>query len=165
MSERSFDVVVIGAGPAGEVVRGPPGRRAASRSRSSRSTSSAASAPSTRCMPSKALLRPARCSPRRGASPARPRRSTALDVPAVLERRDEVIHHLDDDNADSRGSTPAASRSCAATDGSPASAPSQVGDETLTARRAVVIATGTDAADTADPRACARRARGPTARR
>ncbi len=80
MNERSFDVVVIGAGPGRRGQRRAAGRCATSRSRSSSSTSSAASAPSTAACRPRRCCAPARCWPRRGASRARRRRSTALDV-------------------------------------------------------------------------------------
>ena len=82
---------------------------------------------------------------------------------AVLERRDEVINHLNDDNQ-----TPwlkahgiALVRGHGRITGERTV---QVGDETLAARRGVVIATGTRRRCRPSP-ACARRARGPTARR
>ena len=115
------------------------------------------------CMPSKALLRPGQV-----LAEAKRIRGTAetidgLDVPAVFERRDEVINHLNDDNQtpwlDAHGI--ALVRGHGRITGERIV---QVGDETLTARRAVVIATGTEAASRRS-RACARRARGPTARR
>ena len=97
--------------------------------------------------------------PRRGA-----RRSTGLDVPAALARRDEVINDLDDD-----GQMPwLEARDIALVRGHgrlTGERTVQVGDETLAARRAVVIATGTERARAADPRAARGAARGPTARR
>jgi pyruvate/2-oxoglutarate dehydrogenase complex dihydrolipoamide dehydrogenase (E3) component len=68
-----------------------------------------------------------------------------LDVPAVLERRDEIVNHLNDDNQtpwlDAHGI--ALVRGHGRISGERTV---QVGDDTLTARRAVVIATGTEAA-------------------
>jgi dihydrolipoamide dehydrogenase len=94
-------------------------------------------------MPSKALLRPgqvlAEAHRVRGAAET----SDGVHVPATLERRDEVIHHLDDSVQvpwlEDKGivlvrghGRLAGARTVA------------VGDETLTARHAVVIATGTE---------------------
>ena len=91
-----FDVIVIGAGPAGEVAAG----RLASTASASRSSSAGSSAASARttpaCRPRACCARPRRW-PRRAASPA-PREAVTgeLDVAAVLRRRDEIIHELDD---------------------------------------------------------------------
>ena len=93
---RSFDVVVIGAGPAGEVAAGRLAERGLSVAIvEDRLVGGECSF--WACMPSKALLRPyeALAEARRipGAAEAITGR---LDVPAVLRRRDEVIHDLDD---------------------------------------------------------------------
>jgi pyruvate/2-oxoglutarate dehydrogenase complex dihydrolipoamide dehydrogenase (E3) component len=93
---RTFDVVVIGAGAAGEVAAG----RAAGHGLSVAIVEDrlvGGECSYWACMPSKALLRPyeALAEARRipGAAEAI---SGGLDVQAVLERRDEVIHGLDD---------------------------------------------------------------------
>src|SRR5919108_1985652 len=93
---RTFDVVVIGAGPAGEVAAGRLGAGGLSVAIvEDRLVGGECSY--WACMPSKALLRPyealeeARRIP--GAAQAIAGR---LDVQAVLDRRDEVIHDLDD---------------------------------------------------------------------
>src|SRR3954465_15681707 len=93
---RSYDVVGIGAGPAGEVAAGrlaDGGLEVAlveDRLVGGECSFWAG-------MPSKALLRPAELlaeGPRGpGAAEAGP---GSLDVTATLHRRDEVIHHLDD---------------------------------------------------------------------
>ena len=144
MSERSFDVVVIGAGPAGEVSAGrlaDAGLRVALVERELVGGECAFWA----CMPSKALLRPAEAlaEVRRipGAAEAV---SGDLDVDAALARRDEVIHHLDDSGGmpwlEKHGIELV--REHGRLDGERRV---RVGDDVLVAHRAVVIATGTGA--------------------
>jgi pyruvate/2-oxoglutarate dehydrogenase complex dihydrolipoamide dehydrogenase (E3) component len=96
MSEHSFDVIVIGAGPAGEVAAGrlaDAGLEVAVVEEHLVGGECSFYA----CMPSKALLRPAQALAEarrvRGAAEAA---AGTLDVRAVLRRRDEVIRHLDD---------------------------------------------------------------------
>lgn len=145
MDERTFDVIVIGAGPAGEVAAGRLGE-----------AGKAVAIVEQRliggecsfwgCMPSKALLRPgallAEVARVPGAAEAAGR---SVDVRATLERRDEVIHDLDDGDAvpwlRERGVTVV--RGHARLDGERAV---RVGDEVLRARDAVVLAVGTRAA-------------------
>jgi len=96
LKERELDVVVIGAGPAGEVAadrlaKGAKRVVVVERHLIGGECSFYA------CMPSKALLRPQQLLREAGRVPgAAQALSGALDVDAVLARRDEVIHDLDD---------------------------------------------------------------------
>jgi pyruvate/2-oxoglutarate dehydrogenase complex dihydrolipoamide dehydrogenase (E3) component len=139
---RSFDVVVIGAGPGGEVAAGrlaDAGLEVAIVE--DRKVGGECSF--WACMPSKALLRPAEilAEARRipGAAEAI---GGELDVPAVLARRDEVIHDLDDGAQlpwlEDRGI--ALYRGWGRLDGDKRVV---VGEETIEVRRAVFLAGGT----------------------
>jgi pyruvate/2-oxoglutarate dehydrogenase complex dihydrolipoamide dehydrogenase (E3) component len=91
-----FDVIVIGAGPAGEVVAG---RLAENGSEVALVESRLVGGECSfyACMPSKALLRPAEALAEVRRIPGAAEAVTGkLDVEAVLARRDEVIHNLDD---------------------------------------------------------------------
>src|SRR5688500_1925717 len=139
---RSFDVVVIGAGPGGEVAAGRlAGAGLEVAIVEDRKVGGECSF--WACMPSKALLRPgevlaeARRIP--GAAEAI---DGELDVPAVLARRDEVIHDLD-------ASAPlpwivkrniTLYRGWGRLDGERRVV---VGEETIESRRAVILAVGT----------------------
>jgi dihydrolipoamide dehydrogenase len=94
--EHTFDVVVVGAGPAGEVIAGrlaDRGRRVALIERHLVGGECSFYA----CMPSKALLRPAEALAEVARIPGAVQAVTgSLDAEAVLKRRDEVIHDLDD---------------------------------------------------------------------
>ena len=94
---RSFDVVVVGAGPAGEVAAGrlaEHGLKVAIVE--DRLVGGECSF--WACMPSKALLRPYEALAEVQRIPGAAEAVTGkLDVAAALARRDEVIHDLDDD--------------------------------------------------------------------
>jgi pyruvate/2-oxoglutarate dehydrogenase complex dihydrolipoamide dehydrogenase (E3) component len=141
MSERAFDVVVIGAGAPGEVIAGRLGQAgldvAVVEERLVGGECSFYA-----CMPSKALLRPGELLAEVRRIPGAAEAVTGeLDAQAVLERRDEIIHHLDDKHMEpwlaDRGVTIV--RGAGRFTGERRVA---VGDETLVATRAVVVATG-----------------------
>lgn len=145
MSEREFDAIVLGAGPAGEVCAGRLAEAG---------MSVAIVEPDLiggecsyyACMPSKALLRPADVLAEARRIPGVPvGEESRLDPQAILDRRDEVIHDGDDSGQlpwlEKRGID--LLRGAGRLDGERRV---RVGEETLVARRAVIVATGSGAA-------------------
>jgi pyruvate/2-oxoglutarate dehydrogenase complex dihydrolipoamide dehydrogenase (E3) component len=145
MTDRSFDVVIIGAGPAGEV---SAGRLADSGLEVAIVEQHLVGGECSfyACMPSKALLRPGQVLAEARRVPGAAEAVTGeLDVEKVFERRDAAAHHFSDaeqlpwleerDIALIRGHGRLAGERVV-----------QVGDDTLAARRAVIVATGTKAA-------------------
>jgi pyruvate/2-oxoglutarate dehydrogenase complex dihydrolipoamide dehydrogenase (E3) component len=145
MAEREVDVVVMGAGPPGEICAGRLGRSG---------LEVAIVEPHLlggecsyyACMPSKALLRPAQALAEiRRVPGAAEAIGGGLDPGRVLTRRDEVIHNRDD-----TGQLPwleersvEVVRGAGRLDGERRVA---VGEDVLAARQAVVVATGSSAA-------------------
>jgi pyruvate/2-oxoglutarate dehydrogenase complex dihydrolipoamide dehydrogenase (E3) component len=144
MAERTFDVVVVGAGPAGEVAAGRLGE-AGLRVALVEQQLVGGECSFYACMPSKALLRPGQLLAETQRVPGvREAVTGQLAVEAVLRRRDEVIHGLDDGSQlpwiEERGI--ALVRGRGVLDGERRV---RVGDDVLVAEQAVVLAVGSRA--------------------
>ncbi len=142
----TFDVIVIGAGPAGEVLAGKLAEAGESVAVIEAELVGGECSYYAACPPRRCCV-PRRRLPRRGASQGAAQAVTGeLDVAAILARRDEIISDLDDSGQlswlHSRGVTLIRGHG-RRLDGERRV---RVGDDVLQARRAVVVATGSAAA-------------------
>jgi pyruvate/2-oxoglutarate dehydrogenase complex dihydrolipoamide dehydrogenase (E3) component len=141
--EKEFDVIVIGAGPSGEVAAGRLADAGLDVALCERHLVGGECSYYA-CMPSKALVRPGELIGEVGRVPGIELESDALTPDKVLSRRDEVIHDLDDSVQlpwlEDRGIE--LFREEARLDGERKVI---AGDDVITARKAVIVATGTGA--------------------
>jgi pyruvate/2-oxoglutarate dehydrogenase complex dihydrolipoamide dehydrogenase (E3) component len=142
---EEFDVIVLGAGPAGEVCAGRLAEADLSVALVEQDLIGGECA-FYACMPSKGLLRPAQAlAEARRVPGAAEAAAGQLDVSATLARRDEIIHDLDDG-----AQVPwLADRAIALVRGRgvlDGERRLRVGDRLLGARRAIVLAPGSAAA-------------------
>jgi dihydrolipoamide dehydrogenase len=143
MAQHTFDVIVMGAGAPGEECAGRTAKDLGTALVENHLVGGECSYYA--CMPSKALLRPGEAVAETGRVPgAREAMTGELDPAAVLRRRDEVTHSLDDSSQlpwlEDRGI--ALFRGAGRLDGERRV---RVGDDLLEARVAVVVATGSRA--------------------
>ena len=151
MSDQEYDVVVIGAGPAGENVA-DRARRGGLSVAVVESELAGGECSYWACIPSKALLRPpAALAAAQAVDGARQAVTGELDVAAVLARRTKFTHGWSDDSGqvkwvEGTGSTLIRGRARLAGQRTVEVTGPDGGTVTLAVRRAVVIATGSAAA-------------------
>ncbi len=147
MATQTYDVIVIGAGPAGEVAAGRLAERGGRSVAIVERELVGGECSFYACMPSKALLRPAELLAEVARVPgaAEALDGRGVDVAAVLARRDEIVNHLDDAQQvpwlQQRAITLV--RGAGRLDGERRV---RVGDDVLEAREAVIVAVGSAAA-------------------
>jgi pyruvate/2-oxoglutarate dehydrogenase complex dihydrolipoamide dehydrogenase (E3) component len=143
MSERAFDIVIIGTGTAGREAASRLAQAGLSVAIVERELVGGECA-FYACMPSKSLLRPNEALTEARRIPGAAEAATGqLDVAAMFARRDDVVHHLEDSSYlpgfESEGI--ALVRGSARLDGDRRV---RAGNDVLVAGKAVIVATGTD---------------------